>query len=353
MHKKRLGLALLCGLGMIGAAQATPLFPNYAAPSYYGNAYVSGSPSLASEAHLGSAAGVRYTDIPLAGSSPTPTTDNVGVINHETQAEALYGAGAGTLHAAASTAVGALGSNLPPFTPIHTANAQAQANYSDYALVQGPAGASGFATLRFSLDLEGSIFTSVQDVYYRRASTDASVAANFGVFGDQAQLNQAGISCLPTCVATIYLDTGDYFGTNQQRNIVQNNADAFCGASTPCSIYTVLAAYGTLFSFGGGLGVSASVSADPLAGATATALYRDTMHTYIDVLTPGVSLLTSSGHDYSSSVSGGSGGTGNGNGNSVPEPASLSLLGIGLAGLGITRRRNQSVNPSDYLVTVS
>ena len=85
---------------------------------------------------------------------------------------------------------------------------------------------------------------------------------------------------------------------------------------------------------------------------SATALYRDTMYTYIDVLTPGVSLLTSSGHDYSSPVSGG-GGNGTGNGNTVPEPASLYLLGIGVAGLGITRRRKQSVNPSDYLAAVS
>ena len=337
-------LALLGGLGISGAVQATPLFPYYAVPQYRGTADVSTESSLVPGTYLHSAAGVRYIDVPLgsstpSGFSPAPTTDTISLLNHETQAEALYGAGAGTLHAVAAAAFAGLGSNLPPSAGLHGAAAQAIAGYSDYVLVQGPVGASGFAILRFALHLEGSIFAGL-------GAPGASDRYGVGAF-EGADIyvpsNQAGISCLPTCFASIASATGD--SVNGHYNFVYSNSDTF----------TVLAAYGTLLEMGGNLNVSASGWGYATEGGSATALYRDTMYTYIDVLTPGVSLLTSSGHDYSSPVSGGGGGngTGNGNGNTVPEPASLSLLGIGLVGLGITRRRKQSVNPSDYLAAVS
>lgn len=345
MNKKRFALALLAGLEiMSGAVQATPLLPYYAVPSYFGTANVSTEPSLAPVTYLNSAAGVRYTDVPLgsstpSGFSPAPTTDTISLLNHETQAEALYGAGAGTLHAVADAAFAGLGNNLGPLVnPWHGASAQASAGYSDYALVQGPAGTSGFATLQFNLHLEGSIFTGQGGALGAQGSdryaVDAAEGATFYV-----PFNQAGVACLPACFASIASDTG--YNMNGPYNFVTSSTDTF----------TVLAAYGTLFEFGGDLGVSASGLGYAAEGGTASALYRDTMHTYLDVLTPGVSLLTSSGHDYSSPVSGGSGGTGNGN--TVPEPPSLYLLGIGVAGLGIARRRKQSVNPSDYLVAVS
>lgn len=68
----------------------------------------------------------------------------------------------------------------------------------------------------------------------------------------------------------------------------------------------------------------------PDAGASVGSVTGDFSHTLLTFLTPldsSVSLLSSSGHDYTQPTNG------------IPEPATLALFGIGLAGIAFLRRR--------------
>lgn len=75
--------------------------------------------------------------------------------------------------------------------------------------------------------------------------------------------------------------------------------------------------------------VSAFASASN-GNATASANAMNTSLLFFDVLTPGVSIVWNSGHDYSSAPV-----------SAVPEPSSLLFLGTGLAGLATRRLRRK------------
>jgi hypothetical protein len=68
----------------------------------------------------------------------------------------------------------------------------------------------------------------------------------------------------------------------------------------------------------------------------ATADASNTLLTFLDPITPGLTITSASGHDYSTdAANGGTPGTG-----AVPEPSSLALALSGLAFLAYRRRRS-------------
>jgi hypothetical protein len=68
----------------------------------------------------------------------------------------------------------------------------------------------------------------------------------------------------------------------------------------------------------------AFASSNSVDRISTTASFFNTGTLYIDVLTPGASVVATSTHDFSTPV---------------PEPSTLALLGLGILGLGTVRHR--------------
>jgi hypothetical protein len=72
--------------------------------------------------------------------------------------------------------------------------------------------------------------------------------------------------------------------------------------------------------------LDAKIASEATVFGSATADYSSTDHVYITPLTPGLQIISASGHDYSVPQS-------------APEPASLSLVAASLAGWWLRGRR--------------
>lgn len=291
MNKKRFTLALLGSFGMIGAVQATPLVPDAA--------YSNGVQATSVYTYPGK--------VPLGEQSTTSPTTGL-IVN----------------------------GSYPPreFWTATTYNNYSIPSLRAAARATGDVKATAMSALVYSVEFGGAGSTVGINV---KAYGDADVFANGPVVKGFHDFSANGASAL------LYIMQPDTFST----------------------LFSIVA-YSDLSKHQG----SHSFSLDQIYNFKTNTVYRvfmdasvsvDYGHTAVADVDPYFGVPDG----YTLSISDGIGnaspnatpvpepGTGNGNGNTVPEPASLYLLGIGVAGLGITRRRKQSVNPADYLAAVS
>ena len=279
---------------------------NLPPPVYQGAANLWVLPSGAPTAsYLSSGAGVHYTD----GSNPSgdsllPTADAIGLSLGETSAAGAYLADAGSLSSSGLASTQALG---PSAIAGHQASANVQSSFADDFIVKGSSvGATGNATLRFTLDVQGSLSATppVQQTY--PGSDQALVSANLSVINVQ---NLADVQCMPTCSASYDAAiTADGLGGYVQTS-----------SGSPLASFTVTVPIGSVLGLTGSLRIGDEVNTYPGITYTAQSDFG-AMHSFVDVLTPGVQLAFASGHDYGTPAS-------------VPEPRGWLLMLAGLLGL--------------------
>ena len=260
--------------------------------------------------YYSSGAGVRYTNgYSPSGSSTTPTSDAISESQGEASASALYSADAGTLRIAGAVSVSAVGS---AGSPGHLAEATALSNFEDAFMVEGRSPDTiGIATLRFTMALDGSLST-----------TDSVPGAGFDSASIHAGMNvQNGpptMQCSPAC------------------NVSYDGVSGTSGSGitgSPVASVEVTAPYGSTMTLYGFLSAADSVDTFGNVAYAADSDYSHTMNIFADVLTPGVTLIFASGHDYTSPAA-------------IPEPPPAMLLALGLAALGALAARRPDRRPA-------
>lgn len=293
MNKKRFALALLGSFGMIGAVQATPLVPDAA--------YVNGVQATYAYTFPG--------EVPLGDQSTTSPTTGL-IVN----------------------------GSYPPreFWTATTYNNYSIPNLRAAARVTGDVKATAMSALVYSVEFVGAGSTVGVNV---TAYGDADVFANGPVDEGFHDFSANGASAL------LYIMQPDTFST--LFSIVANSDLSKLQGSHSFSLDQI---YNFKTNTVYRVFMDASVSVDYGHSAVAEVdPYFGVPDGYTLFISDGIGNAPSNATPVPEPGTG----NGNGNGNTVPEPASLYLLGIGVAGLGITRRRKQYVNPSDYLATVS
>jgi len=310
-----LGLSLSIGCCTCAAASTLVLPP----PNFEGHSELDVLPSSAQTAsYLSSSAGVRATDGSWnAGGSSVPTSDSIALVVGETQSTGFYSAAAGTLKVSGSALASAIGDLS---TPGHIASASALAGYDDFLLATTSSG-TGAVSIQFSLEVDGRLSASqppLQDPYGYLGG--ASVNASLSV---QPAYSTPGMQCTPAC-AVNYASSQDEAG---------DGVYTASSSGSPVQSFTVTVPSGTLLSLTGQIYVNDSGDGYGISAFSTASNYLDTMHSFADVLTPGATLVSSSGHDYASPAA------------TVPEPEGWAMLVTGLCAIGFMARRRRQEFP--------